>query len=201
VLILTGILHKATVENTPAMVSNTDKTEIPDEIITNKIYVIRDIKVMLDEDLAELYNVTTGNLNKAVKRNAARFPEDFIFQLSKKEFSDLLFQIGRASWGGRRTPPIAFTEQGVAMLSGVLHSERAIKVNIQIMRVFTRMREMLETHKEILKKLDNLERKDIEQDKKIILIFEYLKKLELAKQKELRQQNPKRVGFKRKDEN
>jgi hypothetical protein len=113
----------------------------------------------------------------------------------------LLFQIGRSSWGGRRTPPIAFTEQGVAMLSGVLHSERAIKVNIQIMRVFTRMREMLENQKEILKKLDNLERKDIEQDKKIILIFEYLKKLEQAKRKELDQQDLKRVGFKRKDEN
>jgi hypothetical protein len=120
---------------------------------------------------------------------------------TKKEFSNLLFQVGRSSWGGRRTPPIAFTEQGVAMLSGVLHSERAIKVNIQIMRVFTRMRELLETHKEIMKKLDDLERKDIEQDKKIILIFEYLKKLELAKRKELDQQNPQRVGFKRKDEN
>jgi hypothetical protein len=156
---------------------------------------------MLDEDLAELYNVTTGNLNKAVKRNMARFPDDFMFQLTKKEFSNLLFQIGRSSWGGRRTPPIAFTEQGVAMLSGVLHSERAIKVNIQIMRVFTRMREMLENQKEILKQLDDLERKDIEQDKKIILIFEYLKKLEQAKRKELDQQDLKRVGFKRKDEN
>ena len=92
------------------MDSNANKTKIPDEIITRKIYVIRDIKVMLDEDLAELYNVTTGNLNKAFKRNAARFPEDFMFQLTKKEFSDLLIQIGRSSWGGRRTPPIAFTE-------------------------------------------------------------------------------------------
>ncbi len=146
------------------MDSSTDSIAIPDELITSKIYVIRDKKVMLDEDLAELYNVTTGNLNKAVKRNAARFPDDFMFQLTKKEFSNLLFQIGRSSWGGRRTPPIAFTEQGVAMLSGVLHSERAIKVNIQFMRVFTRMRQMLETNKEILKKLDNLERKDIEQD-------------------------------------
>ncbi len=180
---------------------NVKKSVIPDEFITTKIYVIRDKKVMLDEDLAELYNVTTGNLNKAVKRNMARFPDDFMFQLTKKEFSNLLFQLGRSSWGGRRTPPIAFSEQGVAMLSGVLHSERAIKVNIQIMRVFTRMREMLENQKEILKKLDNLERKDIEQDKKIILIFEYLKKLEQAKRKELDQQDLKRVGFKRKDEN
>jgi hypothetical protein len=180
---------------------NVMKSVFPDEFITTKIYVIRDKKVMLDEDLAELYNVTTGNLNKAVRRNVARFPDDFMFQLTKKEFSNLLFQIGRSSWGGRRTPLIAFTEHVVAMLSGVLHSERVIKVNIQIMRVFTRMRELLETHKEILKKLDDLERKDIEQDKKIILIFEYLKKLEIAKQKELSQQKSKRVGFNRKDEN
>ncbi len=125
------------------MAENDHKLEIPDELVTSKIYLIRHKKVMLDEDLAELYGVTTGNLNKAVKRNIARFPEDFMFQLTKEEFDNLLFQIGRSSWGGRRTPPNAFAEQGVAMLSGVLHSERAIKVNIQIMRVFTRLREML----------------------------------------------------------
>jgi hypothetical protein len=123
-----------------------------------------------------------------------------MFQLTKEEFDNLLFQIGRSSWGGRRTPPHAFSEQGVAMLSGVLNSERAIKMNIQIMRVFTRMHEMLETHKEILKKLEHLERKDIEQDKEIILIFEYLKKLEQTKQQELDQQNRKRIGYKRKNE-
>ena len=98
---------------------------------------------MLDEGLAELYGVTTGNLNKAVNRNNARFPNDFMFQLTKEEFDVLIFQIGRSSWGGRRTLPYAFTEQGVAMLSGVLNSERAIKVNIQIMRVFTKVREIL----------------------------------------------------------
>jgi hypothetical protein len=173
---------------------------IPDEIITNKIYVIRGKKVMLDEDLAELYNVTTGNLNKAVKRNIARFPDDFMFQLTIEEYDNLLFHIGRSSWGGRRTPPQVFTEQGVAMLSGVLHSERAIKVNIQIMRVFTRMREMLETNKEILKKLDDLEKRDIEHDEKIMLIFEYIRQLEQVKQQELEQQNRKRVGYKRKEE-
>ena len=101
-----------------------------------------------------------------------------MFRLEQEELDHLIFQIGIASWGGRRTPPYAFAEQGVAMLSGVLNSERAIKVNIQIMRVFTRIREMLETHKEILKKLEELERKDIEQDEKIILIFEYLRQLE-----------------------
>jgi len=113
---------------------------LPDEIITSKIYLIRDRKVMLDEDLAELYGVTTGNLNKAVNRNATRFPDDFMFQVTKEEFDNLIFQFGTSSWGGRRKLPNAFTEQGVAMLSGVLHSERAITVNIQIMRVFTKSR-------------------------------------------------------------
>lgn len=125
------------------MVKEIDKLAIPDEIITSKIYFIRDKKVMLDEDLAELYGVTTGNLNKAVSRNNARFPEDIMFQLTKEEFDILLFQIGRSSWGGRRTPPYAFTEQVIAMLSGILNSERAITVNIQIMRVFTKVREIL----------------------------------------------------------
>ena len=122
------------------------------------------MKVMLDSDLAELYDVETRRLNEQVKRNIDRFPADFMFQLSQKE------------------------------------CERAIKVNIQIMRVFTRMRKLLEAHKEILIKLDNLERKDIDQDKKIMLIFEYLKQLEQAKQQELEQRNRKRVGFKRMDE-
>ena len=107
------------------MSDSVSKFLIPDELIMNKIYMIRDKKVMLDEDLADLYGVTTGNLNKAVKRNFTRFPDDFMFQLTKKEFDDLIFQIGISSWGGRRKIPYVFTEQGVAMLSGVLHSERA----------------------------------------------------------------------------
>ena len=150
---------------------------------------------MLDRDLAELYGVTTGNLNKAVLRNIARFPEDFMFQLTKEEFDNLLFQIGRSSWGGRRTPPRAFTEQGVAMLSGVLHSERAINVNIHLMRVFSRMREMLVSHKEILRKLENLERKDIAQDEKIKVILDYLKQLEKAKQDDEEFKDRPRIGF------
>jgi hypothetical protein len=183
------------------MSDSVSKFLIPDEFIMNKIYMIRDKRVMLDEDLAELYGVTTGNLNKAVKRNYTRFPDDFMFQLTKKEFDDLIFQFGISSWGGRRKLPYVFTEQGVAMLSGVLHSDRAIKVNIQIMRVFTRMRELLETHKEILNKLDYLERKEIEHDEKIVLIFEYLRQLENSKKQEQDQKNRKRVGYKRKDEN
>ena len=105
-------------------------------------------------------------------------------------------QFGTSSWGGRRKLPYAFTEQGVAMLSGVLHSERAITVNIQIMRVFTKMRALLDSHKEILRKLDSIEKKDIEQDEKILLIFEYLKQLEQAKQEETIFKERKRIGFK-----
>lgn len=170
---------------------------LPDEIVMEKIHTLRGKKVMLDRDLAELYGVTTGNLNKAVLRNIARFPGDFMFQLTKKEFDNLLFQTGRSSWGGRRTPPRAFTEQGVAMLSGVLHSERAINMNIHIMRVFSRMREMLVSHKEILRKLENLERKDIAQNEKIKVILEYLKQLEKAKQDDEEFKDRPRIGFRK----
>ena len=173
---------------------------IPDELINNKIFVVRGKKVILDNDLAELYDVETRRLNEQVKRNIDRFPADFMFQLTDEEFENLKSQFATSSWGGRRKLPYAFTEQGVAMLSGVLHSKRAIKVNIQIIRVFTRMRKILETHTAILKKLDDLERKDIEHDKKILLIFEYLKQLEQVKQQELEHKSRKRVGFKRMDE-
>jgi len=172
-------------------------TRIPDEFIASKIFVIRDKKVMLDEDLAELYDVETKRLNEQIKRNIARFPEDFMFQLSQKEFDNLKSQIATSSWGGRRKLPYAFTEQGVAMLSGVLHSERAIKVNIHIMRVFSQMRAMLASHKEILYKLEELERKDIEQDDKILLILEYIKQLEKARQNEQDFKDRPRIGYKK----
>jgi len=139
-----------------------NKVAVPKEIIMNKIYLIREQKVMLDRDLAELYGVLTGNLNKAVKRNIKRFPEDFMFRLTKEEFDNLIFQFGTSSWGGSRNLPYAFTEQGVAMLSGILNSDRAINVNIQIMRIFTRVRQLLTDNlsvkleiKEIKKKLEN----------------------------------------------
>ena len=172
-------------------------TRIPDEFIASKIFVIRNKKVMLDEDLAELYDVETKRLNEQIKRNIARFPEDFMFQLSQKEFDNLKSQIATSSWGGRRKLPYAFTEQGVAMLSGVLHSERAIKVNIHIMRVFSQMRAMLASHKEILYKLEELERKDIEQDDKILLILEYIKQLEKARQNEQDFKDRPRIGYKK----
>ena len=132
---------------------------------------------MLDEDLAELYGVTTGNLNKAVSRNRARFPDDFMFQLTKEEFDNLFFQTGISSWGGRRKPPYAFTEQGVAMLSGILHSERAITVNIQIMRVFTKVREILMDNLSIRLEIEQIKKTPLNQDKNIELVFSYLDEL------------------------
>lgn len=172
---------------------------LTEEKIINKIYVIRGKKVMIDHDLAELYGVETRRLNEQVKRNIKRFPKDFMFQLTREEFYDLKSQIATPSWGGRRTLPFVFTEQGVAMLSSVLNSDRAIAVNIQIIRVFTKMREMLETHKEILQKIDQLQRKEIEQDEKIMLIFEYIKQLEQSKQQELEQKRRNRIGYKKSD--
>jgi hypothetical protein len=171
---------------------------LAEEVILNKIFVLRGKKIMFDHDLAELYQVETKQLKRAVKRNIQRFPDDFMFELSDDEFSDLRSQSGTSSWGGMRYAPMAFTEQGVAMLSSVLNSNRAIAVNIQIIRVFTKMRELLSTHKEILTKLEKLEQKDIQQDEKILLIFEYLKQLEKAKLDELEQKNRPRIGFKNK---
>jgi ORF6N domain len=162
-----------------------------DEVVMNKIYVIRGQKVMLDKDLAELYAVETKQLKRAIKRNIERFPHDFMFELSKRELENLRSQIGTSSWGGIRYAPMAFTEQGVAMLSSVLNSERAVLVNIHIIRVFTRMREMLLTNKDILLKLEQLERKEIKHDVDIKLIFNYLKELLNPKTEPMR-----KIGFK-----
>jgi hypothetical protein len=172
---------------------------IPDEVVMSKIYLIRDQKVMLDDDLAELYEVETRRLNEQVKRNIDRFPADFMFQLTKEEFENLKSQFATSSWGGRRKLPYAFTEHGVLMLSSVLNSNRAIKVNIQIMRIYTRIRQMLLTHKDILLRLEQIEQTLSSHDDKILLIFEYLKQLEQAKQQELEQNQRKRIGFKRDD--
>ena len=156
---------------------------------------------MMDRDLAELYGVVTRTLNQSVKRNIKRFPEDFMFHMTPEELKNWKSQIviSNSEKMGLRKPPFVFTEQGVAMLSSVLNSDRAILVNIQIIRVFTKMRTLLESHKEILKKLDTLERKDLEQDDNISLIFEYLKQLELSKQEETAFKERKRIGFKSKD--
>jgi len=158
--------------------------EIAVEVVATKILVVRGKKVMLDRDLAVLYGVTTFNLNKAVKRNIERFPEDFMFVLTKEEVKNLTFQFGISSWGGRRSLPHSFTEQGVAMLSGVLNSQRAIQVNIAIMRAFVRLREILLTHKDLAAKIEALEFKYkshdgrlSEHDEHIAAIFEAIKQL------------------------
>ena len=124
------------------------------EIIKSKIYDIRGLKVILDKDLAEMYQVTTSNLNKAVKRNIDRFPDDFMFQLSNDEF-DLIFQNGTSRWGGTRKLPYAFTEHGVAMLAGLLNSQKAIEVNIQIVRAFVALRRFALGYSELKQQLDN----------------------------------------------
>ena len=177
------------------MEDNIQNIAIAEEIVMAKIYVIRGIRVLLDKDLAELYQVETKQLKRAVRRNSGRFPDDFMFELSWKEFENLRCQFGTSSWESVRYAPLAFAEQGVAMLSSVLNSEHAIRVNIQIMRIFTKVRDLLSSHKEILQKLEQLEKKDLEQDEKIILIFEYLKQLKQTKQDESEFKDRKRIGF------
>ncbi len=167
---------------------------IPDDIISNKIFLIREVKVMFDKDLAELYGVSTGNLNKAVKRNIKRFPEDFMFQLNNEELEILKFQIGISSWGGTRTLPYAYTEQGVAMLSGVLNSDRAISVNIQKMRIFTRIRQMLTDTLSLKIEIEEIKKKLQNQDKNIELVFNYLDEL-ITKQEEVKSRKP--IGYKK----
>ncbi|MFA7134919.1 MAG: ORF6N domain-containing protein [Bacteroidales bacterium] len=123
------------------------------QIIQSKIFDIRGLRVILDKDLAELYEVTTSNLNKAVKRNLSRFPDDFMFQLNNEEF-DLIFQNGTSSWGGTRKLPYAFTEHGVAMLAGLLNSQKAIEMNIQIVRAFVALRQYALGYAELNQKLE-----------------------------------------------
>ena len=168
---------------------------IPDEVLMNKIYMINDTKVMLDSDLAELYQVETKRLNEQVKRNSERFPEDFMFQLTSEQWENLKSQNATPSWGGRRTLPYVFTEQGVAMLSSVLNSSVAINVNIQIIRVFTKMREMLLTHKDLLIEMEEIRKKVGGQDEKIELIFTYLQQFIKGRETPIVP-----VGFKRKGE-
>ncbi|NQX43176.1 ORF6N domain-containing protein [Pedobacter steynii] len=159
----------------------------------SKIYLIRDQKVMLDEDLAGLYGVETRRLNEQVKRNRERFPEDFMFTLTDEEFSYLMSQNATSSWGGRRKLPNAFTEHGVLMLSSVLNSPQSIEVNIQIMRIYIRIREMLLAHKDVFLRVEQVEKHLMKHDRKIELLFTYLSKF-IEKEEEPRTE----IGFKRK---
>jgi len=145
------------------------------ENVARLVFFVRGEKVMLDADLARLYGVTTGNLNKAVKRNQARFPGDFMFQLTDKETESLIFQSGRSKGrGGRRHRPYAFTEQGVAMLSSVLNSERAVQVNIAIMRTFVQLRRLMDSNADLARKIERLEKK---YDEKFAVVFAAIKEL------------------------
>lgn len=168
------------------------KDLVPIEAITQKIFIVRAQKVLFDRDLAKLYGTSTKALIQAVKRNKERFPSDFMFQLSEDEFSDLRSQFVTSRWGGRRYPPYVFTEQGVAMLSSVLRSRRAIQMNIAIMRTFVKLREMLSTHTRLAKRLEQLEKRSIEHDRKIQEIY-----LTIVKLMEAPAPKPKqRIGFK-----
>ena len=167
---------------------------IPQEVVEKRIYLNRHQKVMIDRDLAELYGVETKFLNRAVKRNIDRFPEDFMFQLSKEEYDQLLrCQIGTLKRGQhRKYLPYVFTENGVAMLSSVLNSRRAIHVNIQIMRTFTKLRELMATHKDLKRKIEQMEKK---YDEQFYVVFEAIKQLLESPRKHKR-----KIGFKREKE-
>ena len=163
-------------------------TLIPIELIASKIYFIRNMKVMLDRDLAELYEVETKALKQAVRRNIDRFPADFMFELTKDEYQSLRSQIVTLKRGQHsKYAPFAFTEHGVLMLSSVLNSERAIQVNIQIVRTFTKLREMLSTHKDLKRKIESMEKK---YDQQFQVVFEAIKQLLSEEDKP-----KKKIGF------
>jgi uncharacterized membrane-anchored protein YjiN (DUF445 family) len=164
---------------------------LKEDTIINRIYMIRGMKVMLDKDLAEMYGVETRVLNQAVKRNIKRFPEDFMFQLTENEHQNLMSQNVISSWGGRRTFPYVFTEHGVLMLSSVLNSQKAIEVNIQIMRIFIRMRSALLENQALINKIEQIEQQTTQNSEDIQYVFRVVKEL-IHKKAEPR----KRIGFK-----
>jgi cell division septum initiation protein DivIVA len=179
--------------NAKKMAKKSTELVIPHEVIMNKIYFIRGHKVMLDRDLGDLYQVETKRLNEQVKRNIKRFPEDFMFQLTEQEFENLKSQIATSSWGGTRKLPFVFTEHGVLMLSSILTSDRAIQLNILIMRVFARIRQMITDNTELRLAIEKLERKTENHTKNIEVVFKYFD--ELLEKKE----NPiprKAIGYK-----
>ncbi|MCP4264654.1 MAG: ORF6N domain-containing protein [Candidatus Brocadiaceae bacterium] len=156
---------------------DTKSTLIPQEYVESKILLIRDKKVMLDRDLALLYGVETKVFNQAVKRNMGRFPEDFMFQLTKDEYDSLRSQIVTSKSGGRRYLPYAFTEHGILMLSSTLNSKKAIQVNVQIMRTFIKLREMMLSYKDLQKKIEAMERRHDKHDEHFQLVFKTIKEM------------------------
>ena len=179
----------------------TSELACPDEVVMNKIYLIRGNKVMLDNDLAELYGIETRRLKEQVRRNKERFPEDFMFELTSEEYQKLRDQLNLSGRGDHsKYLPFVFTEHGVLMLSSVLNSQRAIQVNIQVMWVYVRIREMIMLNKDILERLEGIERKLTKHDNQNMVIFDYLKKFEQAKQQALQQKNRTRIGYKKEKE-
>jgi len=164
---------------------------VPAERIISKIYLIRGFKVMLDRDLAELYGVATNQLKRAVRRHINRFPEDFMFQLTKEEYRSLRCQFGTLKRGAHsKYLPMAFSEQGVAMLSSILNSDRAIEVNIIIMRAFVQLRKIAVSHTELARKLEDLEQRLESHDEQIQTIFETIRQLIITPEKKI-----KKIGF------
>jgi hypothetical protein len=177
---------------------------LSEELISNKIYFIRNQKVMIDVDLSELYNIETKRLNEQVKRNLSRFPDDFMFQLTENEFQNLKSQFATSSWGGTRKLPYAFTEHGVLMLSSVLNSDKAIQTNIQIMRIFSKVRQMLLDTTDLKIDILQIQKKLENHDKNIELVFSYLDELSEKKENdprlfgELAKQTPRtKIGYKK----
>ena len=170
-----------------------DELLITEHIIMSKILLIRDQKVLIDSDLSLLYGVENKQLKRQVRRNLDRFPEDFIFELTEIESEILRSQIGTSSWGGNRYKPLAFTEQGVAMLSSVLNSSIAIKVNIEIIRVFTKIRQAISENLNVRLEIEEIKKKLINQDKNIELVFSYLD--ELIDKKDNKEERTK-IGYK-----
>ncbi len=165
---------------------------MPMEVVKSKIYLIRGQKVLLDSDLAVLYGVETRRLNEQVGRNRSRFPEDFMFQLNNQEVAGLMSQnaISKPGRGGRRKLPYAFTEQGIAMLSSVLRSDRAVQVNIAIMRTFVQMRELATSNRDLARKLDELEKKHAQHDEQFVAVFEAIRQMMVPVEKKKR-----KIGF------
>jgi len=171
---------------------------VPMEVVRSRIYLLRGKKLLLDSDLAELYGVETKRLNEQVRRNLSRFPADFMFQLTDQEVAGLRSQIATLKTGRgshRKYTPYAFTEQGIAMLSSVLHSERAVQVNIAIMRAFVQMRELALSNRELARKLDALERKHAEHDRQFVVVFDAIRQLMTPVEKQKR-----KIGFGQEDD-
>jgi phage regulator Rha-like protein len=179
----------------------TDQIKISEEIVISKILYIRGQKVMIDSDLAEMFGVTTKRLNEQVKRNIKRFPEHFMFVITQEEKENVVANCDHLK-KLKYSPylPSIFTEHGIIMLSGVLNSERAIQASIRIVEVFIKMREILSTYHEILKKFEQLETRLSLHDDQFLLIFEYLKQFEEAKQQYLEQANRKKIGYRKSEE-